>query len=392
MRLVVLHLLVALLLLVPAGAARGACRETAQGPPVTVELLDLSRPSVARTALVACDHRAGRRVRLRSARLEHPIRGLAAGRRIEGASVLGRRVAWAEVSVGPRGTEGTIRVVLVGRRVRKVERVQAFRQPRLRRYPASFDVQLTPQLELAWTQPPANGRGPSRVLARRRSERPRVVDGAVHGHELDLEDDRTLRVGLGGNYEYVDLVRSQGPGCPARERFAPVLETPEVVVSRATYEDFPGSRSFAYRACLRATGADPAIASVGDCFPDSCEFDVVGVDRTWLVAVDSFTGRRDAYSATVETYAAGSGRQGARSALVDGIPPPRAGAPFAVTVAGIPAWISETPEGARLVVGSGGVAAVLDSGPTGTITELAANGGTLRWRTAGEARFALAAP
>jgi hypothetical protein len=343
---------------------------------------------VVHSRVVARDRRSGRRFVLARGRLVVRIRGSDRGSYVGGAWVAGRRVVWVKERVGRRWRVAWLHVVRVGRTVRRLETRRLFRVRPTGSGPPLGAV-ITSRGELAWLTP-------DRVVARRPVRRPRVVArGAFEG--IALEDDRTLRLTDDDGYAYVDLRPPPGrePDCGGRERLKPVFESAEVIITQASYGD-PEEADLSLRACRRADGRDPVVASLFSAFPDGRWLHVAGADRDWVLVVENFCGRGGC-SWDVRAAQAGSGRRGplatfGRTGHPDDDPwYPEESALLAVSDTGLSAWVSEVDGVARLVaIVRDDRYRVLDTG--GSLRDLAFSGSVLTWTHDGEPRSADLSP
>lgn len=229
--------LLLLLLVAPAAQAATPCRVSVKR---TYEMrTERGKPTVTRTAVVLCD-RGRRRTFERGTyrglgRLSHGTRILRVARR-------GRTLAIGRV-VKRRGAKAaTSEVRLIDLRTRKVR----FRE---RARGQEAEVVLGARGELAWQMA-------GRLRVRRASGKVETLR-AEGVREVRIEDGRTLRLG-DGPFEYVELRPWPGGTCPRRSAFRPVLASPEVAVTSASYSH-GGDSGSAIRACLKATGEDPVI-------------------------------------------------------------------------------------------------------------------------------------
>jgi hypothetical protein len=206
-----------------------------------------------------CDHRVGdyRVVR----------RG---GRRVGGNVVVGRgsvragAVYWVEAFVGRGRTVQRLRGYDLRRRRLVVDRVllRVARRLTLNRDSIGAAALADGSIGLLTSV----GEGHSRLRLEHAGNRARtLVSGWVRS--LGVEDGVTLRWldnsgYLGGRYQFYDVAPLlRVDGCPVRSRFSAVLlSTPEVLVTAEPVRDELMFRvSGPWRACLRATGADPVL-------------------------------------------------------------------------------------------------------------------------------------
>jgi hypothetical protein len=115
-----------------------------------------------------------------------------------------------------------------------------------RRRVGGDQVAVTSRGDLAWA---------GRQVVLKPAGKPARVLG--HGYYVAFEDDRTLRwQGDDDAMLYLDLrPPPRRDGCPRRAHFAPIAETPSLLVTKARYDDF-GDLIEVVRACVRGTGAD----------------------------------------------------------------------------------------------------------------------------------------
>ena len=387
----VLSLLVAVLAAAPPAAADAAtCERRADGPALELDhkgtggRYDEGRIA---TALAVCDRRRGRRTVLARGLLRG---GDAGGELIGAGGSWGRRVAFT-VLRRRRGRETLdLRVVAVGERPRTVRRLRVARGPFTERLPR-LDAAITSGGSIAWVEPGTRNLRAGALVILRRGGRPRRVrSGPIHG--VDVEDGRTLRLDMGGGYDFIDLDPASQPGCPERERFRPVLQTAAVTVTRADYAaNSMDVTRLAYRICSSATGRDHAAASlIGRGF-SADGLDVAGADAEWVLFTSSscfrgcsgevFTARADPDRRLVQAIS-GSGSSG--------FPGPRA--PLAIRHEdGRAAWVTPRDDAVALVLGrADGRARTLDTGPPSSIAALRFEGTELRWERDGQPRSAAA--
>jgi hypothetical protein len=295
---------------------------------------------------------------------------------IGGYSVSGRRVAYVEL----RERTALLHVVRVGRRLARLETLRLFRT---RDRTPPLDAVLTSRGALAWLTP----RG---VMLRRPGRRPRRLTRTPYTG-IELEDDATLR--LGPHLRYIDL--RPFPGCGGRSRFGTVLETAELVVTEARYDTTEKSWTV-LRACRREDGRDPVIEVNFDLFPDGSAIGVAGADRDWVVTTRDRGSRYGDAHVLVRSAQAITARRGpgATLSLYHGDPAPEFwppnGGELAVSDAGVPAWVRLDDDLHRLVaIPRRGRYRLLDSGPPGSIADLAFDGMTLHWTHDGGARSAI---
>jgi hypothetical protein len=257
----------------------GAALIAALACPAQPALVQRTGISVTRTAIVAC-HR-GRRVVLARARMAWRD-GDPAGRRITGVDSAGKRIVWSEMRRGERRARGSLVVSRLERGgLRRVHRRLVLRRP------GALDVVMTSRGELGWLARDhvltSTLRGPARVVARNAERR-----------DLGLEDDRTLRWFRDTRetlrVAYADLRPWRGRGCPVRRHFRVRAESPETVVSTATYGTVWDEEVEAVRVCSRATGDDPVIFQVDSLFGHSKWVSRAMVNGAWAVLVHSSTG------------------------------------------------------------------------------------------------------
>ncbi len=378
----VLPLIVVLAVAAPAAEA-AACERRADGPRFTAGVArhESSSPDVLRTTAVVCDHRRAKRSLLRRGVMAGP-NGRPRGVVVGDAAAAGRRVAWIEAVTGRAGTRAT--VVVADARTRRVVRRRVALRTRERGFPQTLEVVISTRGEVAWTVQTEFGDDyATRLVLERPGRRPRGVAAGAAG--LTLEDDRTLSwVAEIGTIRFLELPgRRPWPGCPQRSRWKPVLATPEMLVTRASYAR---GAIEVVRACWRATGADPVVATAHDDGSGTApNLAVLGADARWLVFAYSEVESRYnpggyCYGPEVFTVDVSAGRR-VRKAVSDvpvcvedfALP----GDPVAVTDSGSPAWV----HGGRLLArGEGGKAVELDRGE---IAGLRAEGNRLHWTNAG---------
>jgi hypothetical protein len=301
---------------------------------------------------------------------------------IGGYSVSGRRVAYVKARVGRKWTVVRLHLLRVGRGVNRLETLRLFRT---RSNVPPLDAVLTSRGELSWLTP----RG---VVLRRPDRRPRTITRTRY-RSIALEDDATLRLRHGERLAFLDL--RPFPGCGGRSRFEPVLETADVIVTRARYEPVDETWEL-IRACRRADGRDPVVARAHAELPDGKTLDVAGADRDWVVFAKRAGDRYGDNYATIRAIEAGSGRRGPSAFFHEyrGEPNPNMWLPFGGEVAvrddGVSAWVSQRDDLHRLVaVPRQGDHVVLDSGPPGSLGSLAFDGAALTWTHDGVPRSAI---
>lgn len=329
---------------------------------------------VVRTAVVACD--GGRPLVLRRARWVNDGQRIR-GTKIVRVAVAGRWLAWGELRVERRRT---ISAVGVRRRGEKphVRVVGSDNRPS---WVPELHVVVSSRGEVAWLTDGrvwlARGRGRARLVTR------------DAGYELRLEDDRTLRWRREiEGVRFFDL-RPTRAGCPRRERYTVVAETPEIVVSRATYE-FDLEFDEVIRACVRATGRDRVLAQFISVL-DGDSGRVLAAAGRWVALLKTSFARGDpcAYE-EVLIFDARSGARGRRAPIL--CDPGRAPGDPGTTVItrdGIPAWMASDPTRSAVITAArDGALVELDSGRPGAITGLVADGATVRWLHDGVPRSA----
>jgi hypothetical protein len=193
------------------------------------------------------------------------------------------------------------------------------------------------------------------------------------GYYVAFEDDRTLRwQGDDDTMRYRDLSPPpQSDGCPDRAHFATIAETPQVLVTRARYDDF-GDLIQVIRACVRGGGQDRVLDHT---FASAAsQLGVAAIAGTTLLMWRTGT-LSDAYVETLDAGAGGILRRAANAPAPD--------APGVLTAAGAPVWIAGTRV---LTIDPHGLLVTLDSG--GPFTGLRADGATVSWSDAGVAHQA----
>jgi hypothetical protein len=336
--------------------------------------------SAIRTAVVVC-HRGRRFV---VARGVTPPGHASRGDFYTDAAAAGRHAVWAVLRTRRGRTKGIVTVARLradGPRV--VRRFVAHRQ---RRGVSDLTVQVTTRGEIAW------GNQWGLWVEGRRGTARRVATSSFG--PLELEDDRTLRWGYSdGEFRYHDIRPWAAGRCPSRERFRTELVTPEVKVTRAQYgsHHLPDARGAdVLRGCLRATGADPAVAQGSGNLGGFIGMAAVGASGPWVVIAKRFTAR--GFCGAVEVYPvrAGTGAIGRRARFDECAPAtPISPAPVAVTEHGVPAWLVTDDDGSRLyAISSAGEPVLLDSAAPGTIGDLHAENTRIAWTHAGAPRSA----
>ena len=320
-----------------------------------------------RTAIVVCDSR-GREIVVRRARR---------GRVIGAVSVANRRIAWAELTHGPR--RWTARVY--DGRIRKGRAEPAHMRVVARTgHRPAVEVVTTSGGCVAWLTGRRllvdRGAGPARELAR-------YADG------LALEDDRTLRW---WESEYVPHFADLRPWprgvCPQRSRYKVVADSADVVVTEASYgTDASGQ---VVRACARATGEDPVIASGYNEVGNGIYVGVVAVRGPWVVLAKFSLSRYDPCAVSwIYAEDAIAHRRGPVGRLSGCSPQmPRAGEPIVVTETGAVAWIVRDDIRSALLTGTTNAVVELDTAAPAAITDLVADGTTVRWLHDGAPRSA----
>jgi hypothetical protein len=342
--------------------------------PAQPALVQRTSPAVTRTAVVAC-HR-GRRIVLTRARMVWREPGRPVGRRITGVDSAGRRIVWSEMRRGGGRARGSI---VVSRGVRRVHRRLVLRRP------GALDVVVSTRGELGWLARDrvltATLRGPARVVARNSA-----------GRKLGLEDDRTLRWFRDTRetlrVAYEDLRPWRGGRCPIRRRFKIRAESPEAVVSTASYGTVWDEDVEVVRVCSRATGKDPVVVQVDSLFGHPKWVSRAMVNGPWAVLVLSSTGKgANCVAESVAIVNAVDGTHRHTRGACHGATLEYA--PMVVTDTGFPAWILRYPDRSAVVTARGDVLPELDSAGPDAITGLAVDGRVVRWLHDGEPRSAV---
>jgi len=318
------------------------------------------------------------------------------GRLLGGAPADGRLGVYVEESGDTSQTRVRVMVVdlVTGRTVRRhmVLRYEGA--------PSSLPVSavMAPSGLIAWLAP-APGRPGIQQIRVGVSRHARRVVATGHGLErLGIEDSATLRwfSGRPQTYQYLDLrAPDRRDGCPVRERFKPALSTPEALVTEASYGSRRSGTYEVVRACWRATGRDPVVASGTRYLEVSASADLVAIVGEWLVVSEQWG---DRYNCQVSAYTVNvaTARQGVRTEE-QSCPwaGPRRDWPLVVTADGTFAWVGsyvwvQGPTTETLVFATNRIGKVveLDRGPSGTLTDLRLAGDQLAWRNAGADRGA----
>lgn len=383
-------LLVAVLVLLAGPPAASACERTPTGDRFASRLVerDLSGSRV-QSAIVVCDHRTGRRRALRRAVIRGADTRRPRGSLIGEVAQVGPRLAWTESTASTDRL--AVRVVVVDLVRRQV--VRRWSEHGRIGYLSYPEVALTSQGDVAWT-------GIDRLRLSVGGHRPRVV--ARSAGALGFEDGTTLRWREGDEHlRYLDFRSppTEG-GCPRRGRFRVVASNAAAEVTRAGYtiavpDEDPDLADdvTVLRACDRATGRDPVVATASVSYPSGTFVSPLALQDRWLLVVKGFTGKGTEGSAsTLRTVDVRGERPGVSGSLslspsteIAG-PDDRRG--IAITERGSPVW--ETgPDADRLVaITSAGELQRLDEGPLGAIAELRAQGTGVAWTNAGEPRSA----
>ena len=226
----------------------------------------------------------------------------------------------------------------------------------MRRRVGGDQVAVTSRGDVAWAG--------QHVVLKPAGRRARVLG---RGYYVAFEDDRTLRwQGDDDAMLYLDLrAPAERDGCPRRAHFTAIAQTPQVLVTRAHYDDF-GDLIQVIRACVRGSGRDLVLDHT---FASArSQLGVAALAGTRLIVWR--TG--DLSDGYVETVDASTG-QVLRRAAAD---PPEAAA--VITATGAPVWATATR---LLTIDPNGALATLDSG--GPFTGLRADGATVSWSNAG---------
>lgn len=372
----------------PGTASADTCSRSTSGPPVSVSRALLATVTDTadreRTAVVVCERRVGRERRIWRAALDK-VRGR--GRRIGGVAVAGYTVAWIDTTATAHGTSTQVRTRDIRERrvdTRVVARTSIAAAPVASL--ATLGVALVVDGSIAWMAPDATGTPTIRLA--RPGQPSRVVTRGASLAWLGIEDGRTLRwFGPVRGHSYVDLrPLPSRDGCPVREKFKRVLTTTDVVVSRASYDShelFAGITEI--RACLRATGRDPAIAATFGLDDDSY---IPGGTGDWVVVVSPALDDRSAECEasliqTVNLRDGRKGRVGGYDICRQG--PPEDGAQVAVTADGIPAWLGSGSEaGVLRALNRQTTIIELDRASAGAITDLRSTADGFSWMRDGQ--------
>lgn len=383
--------LVVLGIAAPAAEA-AACERRADGPRWTARVLEQRLSvNVHRSTAVLCDHRHAKLTVLRRALMRGVNGNRPRGAVVGDAAAAGRRVAWIESATGRGGTRAT--VVVADARTRRVVSHRRALRTRRRGFAYTLEIVISTRGELAWIVQTRFGIDyETRLVLQRPGRPPRILRSAVPTG-LRLEDDRTLSWNTGeATIRFLELPgRAPWPGCPERSRWRPVLTTPEMIVTRASYGG-PDAIELV-RACWRANRTDPVVARIFDDGSGTTpHLDVLGADGRWLVFAESEVEWRYTqgycYPPRVFTVdvGGGGGGGGGRSARAQ-TPACRAtfatpGDAVAVTERGSPAWIHGD---LLLSRDAEGKAIELDRGDVGS---LRAEGSRVLWTNGGVPREA----
>ena len=367
---------IALTALLAAPAAAQACDPLPAG--FAEELTVRNGLHQGRTAerepTLLCVKAGGRRIVLRRAQFEDPYEGRAHGTVIAAAAAAGRKVAWIETRLTRERRIVVVRVVRIGARgrVRPLRRIVAARDNSDRQGPA--DVVLTRRGDLAWIAPYFDFK--VRVVHDPPRRRPRTV-AITYADSLWIEDRTTLAWYGDRGYGFHDLRRPTPGVCPRRSAYHVVASNDTVVVTEGGYEERQ-----VLRACVRATGRDPVIAQADGGFGNGDAVSAVGLDRHWVMLVQSTFTRYDpcAGGHTQRPVDARPGRRGraTRAPYCGGEPSLATSASqTAVTDRGIAAWTVGEGDGRRLLAAApGGGVTELDRG---AISGLRAQGTAVAW-------------
>jgi hypothetical protein len=372
-----------------APVASHACERSSEGERYEAEGEGTIRGEIGgarefHSRIVLCDGRTGRERILRRGTMQTQSgRGLA----LHGGSAAGGRVVWVEV----RGDGRSTRVDLVESRARDGEALRRTRLSSGRAQPyvetARLGAVVRSDFGVVTTVP--SDPEPRLVLLRGGKRLREVADDFASN--LALEDGRTVRyLDAASRRHYVDLAPvPRGPfGCPVRARWERVIGDERVHVTDATYGSPDASTGFAsvtvVRACLRSTGQDPVVVQTRSSTGDSQSARTLLTAGDWAVVPVLISSRGEACVAT--RYAPMNLRTGQR-APVSTVNPCDAAA--VLTDRGALATVQLENGVAILRVRSVvGVLTELDRAAAGAITDLRAEGKTLRWENAGQPRSA----
>jgi hypothetical protein len=325
--------------LVAAGLAAPAAHACTPLPARSATSVPISVVNVndetKRTALRVCA--GGRSVELARAVLHERDRRHS-GSRLGAASAAGHRVAWIEEH-HVRGTRtAVVALAAVGRKVRILRRFTAQRQRT--RDSAELDVLLTRQGDLAWLAGTYDGGG---VVAVKQPGKPTRRLSAESGYRLAIEDGRTLRWYVGDTiYDFFDL---RSKPCPSRSRYTPFGGNDRVILTRGVYGHDEWDGTSVVRGCDPSTGRDRVLVQNVSDFSVTGYLTLVGLDRTWAVFFQDTVDRDGAGPAWLTVADVVTGRRTSgytyNGSEAHRYPPPTDAGGFAVTDAGVLAWVSQ---------------------------------------------------
>ncbi|MDA0184991.1 hypothetical protein OJ997_32100 [Solirubrobacter phytolaccae] len=349
----------AMVLLTPSAARACTTLPTPSAKRVPISVVKVN-DETKRTALRVCGHELARGT------MRERLGKGATGRRVAAASTAGHRVAWIEERRRGRDRRVVLTLARVGREVRVLRRLEVQRTRTI--YAAVTDVLLTREGDLAWSADDGEANGGGFVKVEQRGKRARRVS-TFEGTNLTLEDGRTLRwLEVDSTYGFLDL---RPVGCDERSRFHPWASNARVQLSRALYGPHAQIGTTVVRGCDLATGRDRVlIQSVSD-FSSTAYLDLIGLDRDWAVFHGSEMWHEGPGPSRLTVVNVRTGR--ATSASTEKVPAPLPGDPFAVTERGVTAYVTG---GVLYGLVAPDRIVRLDAG---VITDLRADGDTLRW-------------
>jgi hypothetical protein len=308
---------------------------------------------------------------------------------LRGGFAAGRRLVWVEAT----RSRGRTRVVLVEARAtdRSTFRRRELYEGPIRPHPVGLDAVVTPGGTVATLVPVADG---AALMLRRGGREVRELDRGDLGY-LALEDGLTVRASVvdGVLRRYYDLrPPPQGDaGCPRRGRFERVLLTDALEVTEAVYSrESTDARTL--RACLRSVGEDPVVANGREGLGNGVVFGRPRLDGDWVAVVEfSMTRYEGCVGATIATTNLRTAGP-TRTVPGGGRRTPGADEPVAITAAGLLAHVAQDQNTWTVVAFAAEGPIRFDTGPVGSITNLRADGPTLRWENSGQPRSTTVEP
>lgn len=163
---------------------------------------------------------------------------------------------------------------------------------------AGPDAVLTADGDLAWNEPSFNLRS---LFVRRTSGAVERVPTTSDTYQLAVEDGRTLRWGSGYFYEFFDVRPVPGRECPDRRRFRPVAEIGRIVITRADYV-VRAEKAYVLRACLREAGRDVVLGGGVSISDDSGDTVVVLAREPYVVVLRTFGTKYETVPSTLRRF------------------------------------------------------------------------------------------